>query len=827
MSLGLADAYRLFQDGAEVLSVVERNGIRVDVEYCRSKVEWLESKMEQSRRRLFRSKLGMAWEARYPGKVKPDSGAQLRHILYQDMRIEPFKQTQTGEDGSIDEESLRQVDVDGIDDLLKGRRHKKISDILRSYLKYQVDGLLHPSFGLHTVSTYRSCVAVGTNILVARDFLTHPDGIPIENVRVGDYVYCFDDNLRPAVKRVLWAGKTGHRKVVRLHWVERGNHGIGHLDVTPEHLIRLIDGSYEQAKNLEGADFRKPHESRHLPKIRTLACSRFSDKLRFTGHLCNSNGIEEHRFLYSHLIGYLSDDDVVHHKNGVHLDHSLDNLEKMSLSAHSLLHSKDYLSVEISKMGSDASIARGRREGFPWMKRGDQHPGWINIPRFSFLRLLARVRGKPTDMEIGYELTMSRAKLFGIDVEHIRDRYDRSGNYISLGRLRRMGEIRLGRVRTEFGLNYSKARRMLDKRGVQFVMPGPARNLFGRGGITGNHTITRVEWLNEAVDVYDLEIEDCHNFIANEICVHNSADSPNMQNVPKRDKEMMDICRRAIVPRPGNLILEVDFKGVEVSVACVYHKDPVMQKYLRDPKSNMHGDMARQIFWIPDDFVPQKGDNFGEVLRQSAKNGFVFPEFYGDWYESCAFNIAFTWCKLPRTGSWKKTDGIVFMDDPIGKRMLDNGVKSLDAFSEHMRKIEDDFWNRRFRVYNQWRKRWYEDYQRTGSFEMKTGFRCTGLLDRKQVINFPVQGAAFHCLLKALIEVVRRTSGWKSVVIGEIHDSMLIDCHPDELTRMVRLCHYLCGEWLPRQWDWIDVPMGVEMQVSEIDGSWANMVDVK
>lgn len=33
-------------------------------------------------------------------------------------------------------------------------------------------------------------------------------------------------------------------------------------------------------------------------------------------------------------------------------------------------------------------------------------------------------------------------------------------------------------------------------------------------------------------DVYDIEVEDIHNFIANEICVHNSSKDPNVQNIP-------------------------------------------------------------------------------------------------------------------------------------------------------------------------------------------------------------------------------------------------------------------------------------------------------
>lgn len=817
----MLDAYRLLQAGAEALSVVERQGICVDVEYCRERVEWLDRKIAQAHRRLGRTKLGVAWRARFGESVNHNSGPQLRAVLYADMGVKPFKQTQTNDEGSIDEESLRQVDVEGIDHLLSTRRHKKMRDVLAGFLRYQLDGVIYPSYPLHTVATYRSCVARGTKVLAARDFLTHPGGVPIELIRAGDYVYCFDDDLRPALRRVLWSGKTGHRRVVRVHWVERAGHGRGYLDVTPEHLIRLIDGSYVKARHLDGADFRKPHESRRLPKVRTLSCSRVGDHLRFTGHLKNNNGIQEHRFIYQNLVGPLDDEDVVHHVNENHLDHRPDNLEKLSKSAHAKLHVVSNLTPDRQRRGYLAAIERGRREGFPWIKRGADNHRWVDIPRFAFLRTLARAKGKPTKVNLDYEMIMSRCRLFGIDIEHVRDRYDRDGDYITLGRLKGISPISLGKMSRNFGLNYGKSRRMLGKRGIGFIPSGPCRNPYGRrGGPLGNHTITGVEWLDGTVDVYDIEVEGVHNFIANEICVHNSSSDPNMQNVQKRDKEAMEVCRRAIKPRPGHGILEVDFSGLEVSVAATYHQDPRMIEYLCDPTSDMHADMATEIYRLP--LYNRRPDGFG-TLRQSAKNGFVFPEFYGDYYESCAYNVACLWCRMPRGGVWRSTDGIEYDGRPIGSLMRANGIKSYDDFVAHMRAIEDDFWNRRFRVYNKWRRDWYAEYQRTGGFEMKTGFRVAGLLSRNQVINYPVQGSAFHCLLQVLIWLVERMRGWRSKVIGEVHDSALIDFHPDEFEEVVALCRRLATVSLAKAWDWIIVPLRVEVQRSAIDGNWAEM----
>ena len=47
-----------------------------------------------------------------------------------------------------------------------------------------------------------------------------------------------------------------------------------------------------------------------------------------------------------------------------------------------------------------------------------------------------------------------------------------------------------------------------------------------------------------------------------------SSDRPNFQNIPKRDIQAQEICRRAIIPSPGNMLLEADYSGIEVAIAA-------------------------------------------------------------------------------------------------------------------------------------------------------------------------------------------------------------------------------------------------------------------
>lgn len=44
-------------------------------------------------------------------------------------------------------------------------------------------------------------------------------------------------------------------------------------------------------------------------------------------------------------------------------------------------------------------------------------------------------------------------------------------------------------------------------------------------------------------NVYDIEVEKCHNFFAGDICVHNSSHDPNLQNIPSRHSDIRHMFR--------------------------------------------------------------------------------------------------------------------------------------------------------------------------------------------------------------------------------------------------------------------------------------------
>jgi DNA polymerase I len=345
-------------------------------------------------------------------------------------------------------------------------------------------------------------------------------------------------------------------------------------------------------------------------------------------------------------------------------------------------------------------------------------------------------------------------------------------------------------------------------------------------GIPELDTLLRIKKLKKIRDTYlksfEREADDggLHPFfnLHTVRSFRSSSDRPNFQNIPARDSESVDIVRKAIYPREGHQLLEVDYSQLEVRIAASYCKD---EKLIHDIiKGDMHRDMAIEIFKIGKFDSSIEGHT---TLRKATKNGFVFPQFYGDYYENCAEHLACTWGGLPKT-TWNSGMGIPVNGAFLSDHLIENGIRSYKTFVRHIQNIESDFWEKRYFAYNQWRETTWKRYQREGYVGSKTGFVYRGLMKRNDVINYPIQGSAFHCLLWSLIEVVKaqRRDRWDTKVIGQIHDSIVLDVNPHELDQVLKILECIMCNDVRQHWPWIIVPLEIEAELSPVDGSWAD-----
>lgn len=291
------------------------------------------------------------------------------------------------------------------------------------------------------------------------------------------------------------------------------------------------------------------------------------------------------------------------------------------------------------------------------------------------------------------------------------------------------------------------------------------------------------------------------------VSFRSSSSSPNFQNIPNRDYELKQLCRNAIYPRYGNKLLMGDFKGAEVCGAACYHKDPTMIEYLCDFSKDMHRDVATECFLLMESEVVKP-------IRNTAKSFFTFAQFYGDWYKSCAENM---W-REAQTDSHVLRSGVTLIDHLKKKR-----VRCYEDFERVVQKVEDRFWNVRFPVYKQWKEDWWEEYVKKGYFITLTGFKCSGVMDTKQAINYPIQGTSFHLLLMALVLLDRAIikNGLVSRIIAQIHDEIVIDLYPPEEEFIVSELYKIVRKKLPYIFPWINVPLVIELECTGIDEPWS------
>jgi DNA polymerase-1 len=292
-----------------------------------------------------------------------------------------------------------------------------------------------------------------------------------------------------------------------------------------------------------------------------------------------------------------------------------------------------------------------------------------------------------------------------------------------------------------------------------------------------------------------------------------SSSKPNFQNIPIRDPLYERLLRRGFISRKNHRLTEIDFSGLEVRVSACYHKDPTMLTYLRDKTTDMHRDMAMECFLISKNTWNSSEPKRMKQIRYVTKNRFVFPEFFGSYYEHVAPNM---WSAI--------TEFDLRTDDTtdLFAHLKQQGIKSFAQFKKHIQFVEEDFWNKRFRVYKQWKKDIYNYYLKKGKIYSFTGFTFSGYMQRNDVVNYPIQSAAFHMNLRALIEIQKEIDkkGMQTKLLGQIHDSVLADVPVEEFDDFVVMVKRIMEKRIPELFSWIIVPIEVEVEASPVNGNW-------
>ena len=270
---------------------------------------------------------------------------------------------------------------------------------------------------------------------------------------------------------------------------------------TPDHPIMLSDGSYKDLGKLRIGDSIRAFE-KHIwinektkNKLPTFMLY-MTNLIRKAEHIAIGEFIADRK---------LRKDEVVHHINGDRLNNSPPNLKVLSKSEHSKLHSKD-------------SIMKWSQENCG--KTYEQiygHKKAAEIRKIKSIKMSGKLNHR-----FGYNLSDIEKNLVSVRTKEamkdpiIRERFlkaiEARSNSAWLERIRESNKIRLsGKAPWNKGLTLD------DPRVLAYSIK--SKETKNKKAI-GNHKVISIGFCGYE-DVYNMEVEGTHNYVANGIVVHN------------------------------------------------------------------------------------------------------------------------------------------------------------------------------------------------------------------------------------------------------------------------------------------------------------------
>lgn len=262
-----------------------------------------------------------------------------------------------------------------------------------------------------------------------------------------------------------------------------------------------------------------------------------------------------------------------------------------------------------------------------------------------------------------------------------------------------------------------------------------------------------------------------------------SSSNPNFQNQPKGGKFPV---RKAVVSRfDGGHIIEADFSGLEFRVAGILSKDPQIIEDILSGK-DVHKQTASIINQCDVSEVTKD-------LRQGAK-AYTFAPLYGGMGAAEPDHIQAYFKEY-----FNIYKGLAVWHKELMNGVLKNGIVRIPSGRE---------------------------FYFPGCKRLANG-RIT---NATAVVNYPVQShATGDCVPLACIRVLHRFRelGLESKLILTVHDSIVVDCHPDEVEAVCEALEWgMLGmsESILARWNYTpEVPLDIEIEGGK---NWMEMHEV-
>lgn len=264
------------------------------------------------------------------------------------------------------------------------------------------------------------------------------------------------------------------------------------------------------------------------------------------------------------------------------------------------------------------------------------------------------------------------------------------------------------------------------------------------------------------------------------------SNDPNAQNFPRRKNKEV---RRVIGCPPGHVMGAFDFAQLEARIIACITNDTVLKQEIRN-KQDIHGDWTDAI---GAEFVPKMLADDRKALRDAIKQYWTFANFYGNELGGLAYDLS-------------------------TELQVNISPRALQPFY-------DEFW-RKYAITKAWQEQLLENYWTKGYVETATGQRRREPMNRNELINMPIQGTAGKMVLDAQVRLSRIAYEQDIEAlqpIMNVHDDLTFYLPADGVEELVP---FISEQMVCTPYDFIDVPLGVEVKLSkggEFGHNWADV----
>lgn len=383
--------------------------------------------------------------------------------------------------------------------LLVYKKLEKLNTAFLEGLEEQLysDGKAHPSFNIIGTDSGRlSCIEENTLITCVGGQK------PIKDIQVGDMVYCYDESGNLRISKVTNVFDNGYKDCIRLDWVSTGAHDKGCLICTPDHKILTRAGTWREAKDL--------CKNWYASKVYHLRRSERGTRPRLYGA---NKLMEQEQIVIKREYFHCTDLNMcIHHKDWDSRNNDISNLALMTREEHTRYHSNQL--VAEGRIRTDQLRVPHR------YLRGKEHPLYKSFTKEELECMVHEAHGKIREIPMDFNTFKKKCAEVGFDYRSVAAQYQK--------RYTEPTEKEFLEAYQKFNGKAYKIREALHIGRTKYDA------LVQKYDVCLNHEIVNIESVG-VKHVYDLEVETYHNFIANEICVHNCS-NPNLQQLPKADE---------------------------------------------------------------------------------------------------------------------------------------------------------------------------------------------------------------------------------------------------------------------------------------------------